>query len=387
MKAHPIIDYPYRWIPILLLLLVLVAAQVALVCLYTGADYLPALVDGIATMGWLAALAYLAWYVVGLVSLLQTDIIMIVVGSLLWLAGCFMVCDSMVRIAGISYIPFTQTIPFRLLFGLPVLIAVTLWYRLITAKEEVLNQELEKELIEHQVVEAPVEVPAGLIDRITVKDGSRIHLIKADELIYIQACGDYVMLITPSGEYLKEQTMKYFETHLPPETFVRVHRSTIVNVTQISRVELFGKETYQLLKETPSVNFVGNMESRDLLSGSYDLVVCDGFSGNVLIKSTEGACLELLKLLKSTFMASFKNKLGALLLKKDIMNIKSFMDYNNYGGAVLLGCSKTIVKGHGSSKAAAVYNCVKQAYNMEKNNLCEAISEEITKLTVTENEN
>ena len=86
MKAHPIIDYPYRWIPILLLLLVLVAAQVALVCLYTGADYLPALVDGIATMGWLAALAYLAWYVVGLVSLLQTDIIMIVVGSLLWLA-------------------------------------------------------------------------------------------------------------------------------------------------------------------------------------------------------------------------------------------------------------------------------------------------------------
>ena len=123
MKAHPIIDYPYRWIPILLLLLVLVAAQVALVCLYTGADYLPALVDGIATMGWLAALAYLAWYVVGLVSLLQTDIIMIVVGSLLWLAGCFMVCDSMVRIAGISYIPFTQTIPFRLLFELPVLIA------------------------------------------------------------------------------------------------------------------------------------------------------------------------------------------------------------------------------------------------------------------------
>ena len=56
MKAHPIIDYPYRWIPILLLLLVLVAAQVALVCLYTGADYLPALVDGIATMGWLSGM-------------------------------------------------------------------------------------------------------------------------------------------------------------------------------------------------------------------------------------------------------------------------------------------------------------------------------------------
>ena len=247
MKPHPIIDYPFRWIPMLVLALILVATQVALVCGYTGNDYLPALVDGVATIGWLAAIAYLAWFVVGLVSLFQTDIIMIIVGSLLWLAGSFMICDIMVRIVGISYIPFAQTIPFRLLFGLPVLIAVTLWYRLITAKEEVLNQELEKELIAHQVVEAPVEVPAGLINRITVKDGSRIHLIKADELIYIQACGDYVMLITPSGEYLKEQTMKYFETHLPPETFVRVHRSTIVNVTQISRVELFGKETYQLL--------------------------------------------------------------------------------------------------------------------------------------------
>ena len=197
MKAHPIIESPFRWIPMLVLALILVVFQVALVCGYTGNDYLPALVDGIVTIGWLAAIAYLAWFVVGLVSLFQTDVIMIIVGSLLWLAGCFMVCDSMVRIAGISYIPFTQTIPFRLLFGLPVLIAVTLWYRLITAKEEVLNQELEKELIEHQVVEAPVEVPAGLIDRITVKDGSRIHLIKADELIYIQACGDYVMLITP----------------------------------------------------------------------------------------------------------------------------------------------------------------------------------------------
>lgn len=169
---------------------------------------------------------------------------------------------------------------------------------------------------------------------------------------------------------------------------IKKPKTALLNVgTEEEKGDLLRKETYQLLKETPSVNFVGNMESRDLLSGSYDLVVCDGFSGNVLIKSTEGACLELLKLLKSTFMASFKNKLGALLLKKDIMNIKSFMDYNNYGGAVLLGCSKTIVKGHGSSKAAAVYNCVKQAYNMEKNNLCEAISEEITKLTVTENEN
>lgn len=249
MKAHPIIDYPFRWVPVLVAALVLVVVQVALVCSYTGIDYLPAVVDGIATIGWLAALAYLAWYVVGLVSLFQTDVIMIVAGSLLWLAGSFMVCDIMVRIVGLNYIPFAPTVPFRLLFGLPVLIAVTLWYRLIVAKEELMNQELEKELIAHQAIEQKTEpqVEIELLDRITVKDGSRIHIIKTDELIYLQACGDYVMLNTPSGEYLKEQTMKYFETHLPPDTFVRVHRSSIVNVTQISRVELFGKETYQLL--------------------------------------------------------------------------------------------------------------------------------------------
>ena len=110
----------------LVLALILVATQVVLVCGYTGNDYLPALVDGVATIGWLAAIAYLAWFVVGLVSLFQTDIIMIIVGSLLWLAGSFMICDIMVRIVGISYIPFAQTIPFRLLFGLPTLIAITL---------------------------------------------------------------------------------------------------------------------------------------------------------------------------------------------------------------------------------------------------------------------
>lgn len=87
MKAHPIMDYPYRWIPMLGATVILIIVQVVLICGYTGADYLPAAVDGIATIGWLAAIAYLAWFVVGFVSLLQTDIIMVLVGSLLWLAG------------------------------------------------------------------------------------------------------------------------------------------------------------------------------------------------------------------------------------------------------------------------------------------------------------
>ena len=137
------------------------------------------------------------------------------------------------------------------------------------------------------------------------------------------------------------------------------------------------KETYQLLKNTPSINFVGNMESRDLLTGEFDLVVCDGFAGNVLLKSTEGACLELMRLLKKGMMSSLKTKIGALLIKKKMYEIKDLMDYNNYGGAVLVGAAKTVVKGHGSSKEEAVYQCIRQAYTMEANHLIDAIASEI----------
>ena len=131
------------------------------------------------------------------------------------------------------------------------------------------------------------------------------------------------------------------------------------------------KKAYALLSENPDINFVGNMESRDLLSGKFDLVVCDGFAGNVLIKSTEGACLEILKKLKKDISASVINKIGAMFLYKMFKQQKEFMNYQNYGGSVLLGTAKVVVKGHGSSKATAVLKCIEQAYRMELNSLTE----------------
>ena len=145
MKTHPIIDYPYRWVPVLVVALVLVLAQVMIMSVYTGADYVPAVIDGIATIGWLMALGYLVWFVVGVVSIFQTEVITLVAGILIWIAGSFMVYDIVTRIAGIPYITFASTIPFRLLFGIPTWVAILLWYRLIVAKEDALNQELEKE--------------------------------------------------------------------------------------------------------------------------------------------------------------------------------------------------------------------------------------------------
>jgi len=139
------------------------------------------------------------------------------------------------------------------------------------------------------------------------------------------------------------------------------------------------RETYGLLQETESVHFVGNMESRDLLSGSYDVVVADGFSGNVLVKTTEGTALELLGKLKKEIFSRTIYKLGALLMKKMFADMKAFMNYQNYGGSVLLGTAKVVVKGHGSSKAVAVQKCIEQAYRMEVSRLSERIEIEINK--------
>ncbi len=129
------------------------------------------------------------------------------------------------------------------------------------------------------------------------------------------------------------------------------------------------KEAFTLMKNCPDLNFVGNMESRDLLSGNYDLVVCDGFSGNVLIKTTEGTCIELLKMLKKELTGSFSAKLGALFLKKTLKQSFGKLNYQNYGGSVMLGTKKVLVKGHGSSKALAVTKCIEQAYYAVKNDL------------------
>lgn len=146
------------------------------------------------------------------------------------------------------------------------------------------------------------------------------------------------------------------------------------------------REAYALLSRAEGIHFVGNMESRDLLSGKYDLVVCDGFSGNVLVKSTEGACLEMLKKLKRDIASSFLYKLGALFMYPMFMKEKKFMNYQNYGGSVLLGLEKLIVKGHGSSSANAVAASIDLAYRMIDKKLNEKIAAALA-ATQKENEN
>jgi len=144
------------------------------------------------------------------------------------------------------------------------------------------------------------------------------------------------------------------------------------------------REAYPLLESTPGINFCGNMEARELLSGDFDLVVCDGFAGNVLVKSTEGACLQMLKKLKTDIMSSLINKIGALFMSGMFKREKEFMNYQNYGGSVLLGTGRTVVKGHGSSNASAVAKCIEQVYMTETGDLNNSIAEALASLTRAE---
>ena len=161
---------------------------------------------------------------------------------------------------------------------------------------------------------------------------------------------------------------------------VKSPRVALLNVgKEAEKGDELRQVAYKLLSETPEINFVGNMESRDLLSGNYDVVVADGFSGNVLIKSTEGAAIELLKKFKEDVYSKFIYKVGASLMSRLFLEEQEFLNYQNYGGSVLLGTSKVVVKGHGSSNPVAVEKCIEQAYRMHVCDLSAKMEEVICK--------
>lgn len=123
--------------------------------------------------------------------------------------------------------------------------------------------------------------------------------------------------------------------------------------------DILRKETYELLKES-NLNFIGNYEARDLMTGKCNVMVADGFTGNMILKTTEGIAMSVGGVLKESIMSSFKGKIGALLLKPQLKELKSSLDYREYGGAPLLGISKPVIKAHGSSDYIAFKNAIKQ---------------------------
>lgn len=136
------------------------------------------------------------------------------------------------------------------------------------------------------------------------------------------------------------------------------------------------KETFPMLKQLP-INFVGNMEARDALTGDYDVIVTDGFAGNVLLKSIEGTAKFTTGMIKDAMMSSFWGKIGGLLAKKSLKKVKSKLDYNKYGGSNFVGCKKTIIKSHGSSIGVTICAAVEQIVKLEQNKVNERIEKAI----------
>lgn len=143
------------------------------------------------------------------------------------------------------------------------------------------------------------------------------------------------------------------------------------------------KAAYKLLKEA-DINFVGNVEARDIPKGACDVVVCDGFTGNIILKLTEGFAWNLLKTMKKKFTEGISAKMGAVLLAGKVKDIKDEFDYSEYGGAPILGVNGPVLKIHGSSGAEAVKNAIIKGIPYAQQNVVGMISSAMEGIDVEE---
>ena len=145
------------------------------------------------------------------------------------------------------------------------------------------------------------------------------------------------------------------------------------------------KDAYQRLSAAP-LNFVGNVEAREVPRGACDVIVCDGFVGNVVLKLTEGVSLTIFKLVKNALMENLKSKIGGVLVKGQLGKLKDEFDYEEYGGAPVLGVNGPVMKMHGSSTATAVKNAIIRGIPYAKENVVDIIRDEMLALDVIEEE-
>jgi phosphate acyltransferase len=141
------------------------------------------------------------------------------------------------------------------------------------------------------------------------------------------------------------------------------------------------KQSFELLSRL-NINFVGNIEARDVAEGICDVCVCDGFAGNVLLKTTEGVAQAIFDILKGVLMENAVTKIAALMLKKGLKTIKKKFDYKEVGGAPFMGIDGIMIKAHGSSDARAVKNAIRQAKLLYDNKCLDIIRQEISKMEV-----
>ena len=154
----------------------------------------------------------------------------------------------------------------------------------------------------------------------------------------------------------------------------------VTNGTEEHKGDTLHQEAFQLLKKIPSINFVGNVEGRDIMYGDIDIAVSDGFSGNVALKSIEGCGKTVSTVLKQEFKRSLGSKISYLCARKQVNKLREMLDYNKMGGSVFLGLKKPVIKSHGSSKASSICPSVLQAVDANQNNLIGTIEQMLGEL-------
>ena len=153
---------------------------------------------------------------------------------------------------------------------------------------------------------------------------------------------------------------------------------SLLNIgTEAAKGNSLTKKAYDLFEKNQSFNFTGNIEAKTLMDGNVDVVVTDGYTGNMVLKNLEGTAKSIGKMLKETIMSSFKNKLAGAVLKKDLETFAKKMDYSEYGGSVLLGLDGTVVKAHGSSNAKAFCSAIKQAKIAGEENIVQIMKDTV----------
>ncbi len=161
-------------------------------------------------------------------------------------------------------------------------------------------------------------------------------------------------------------------------------RVALLNVgTEASKGNELVKAAYPKLASLP-INFVGNIEAREFMSGKADVVVCDGFVGNILLKSVEGTISNLIKKMKEELKSSLRGKLGGLLIKKPLKTMLSKYDWQNYGGSIVLGCKEIVIKAHGASEENSFMLSIEQVKSYYESNLISKISSVISENKIEE---
>ncbi|MGT2756104.1 phosphate acyltransferase PlsX [Streptococcus ovuberis] len=168
---------------------------------------------------------------------------------------------------------------------------------------------------------------------------------------------------TPHHLYQYAVLGAFYAKHVRGLTNPRI--GLLNNGTEETKGDSLRKETYQLLVADPNLNFIGNIEARELLNGVADVVVADGFVGNAVLKTIEGTAMSVMSQLKSAIASGgLRAKLGALLLKPSLYRLKDSLDYSSAGGAVLFGLKAPVVKAHGSSDAKSIVSTLRQIRTM-----------------------